>query len=458
MAVTLQIENYDVSTTVDLINLSGVTMLATNLKREISYTGEDGLITRTYTFRVTGSSKANARSNANSLVTLLRQAVNWNEDDLEAESVFLRDAADGETATRLLIKGFEATVYTRLPGADPYQTSSTGIFVKAAFTLQNHREDISETGLTAVSSSGASIGKKYTLSSSAAYTKPSRIQELTFSVGSNPTDKFWIGIQPYTGGDFQPVWELDKGTVQTDTVATGTTTGSYSTNTLITDFATNAGMTLRLKTAIGDHYTTPEDARGKYVALLRYQLPSSNAVIARIGVHNGGQTSYNEARLLTDDGVWHFANMGVVKLPPHGWRQLTTATKVLVMDAVFIFLGAQRLSGSGSLIMDTLTFIPYHSYIHLTDCNAYTGYVQYIITHENFLTESFTGTYTGDDIRQWAVIAEQNNWLSPIPARGASDYLQMVIATETKSSGQVAADSIVNLTRDIVPAWEVYRG
>ncbi len=460
MATILQIENYERTTRIDLTDNSNISVVARDLEREISY--GDNLITRTYTLRATGNSRGSARNRVNELISLLRQAVYWREDAMESESVFLRERADGENITRLLIVDYEARVVTRMPGIDPFQSNSNDLFIQVALTLQNHREELFAEELSSVSSTGSAIGRKYTLTAPRLYTKPARIQEFVFSAGAAVTEQYWIGLQPYTGGNFIHIWRLNLGTAGFDAVLTGTSPGRYSTRTVEVDFNLYEHMARRLSISVFDVHsaigsTSYNNSRGVFMPLLRYKVNGTGAIMARLGVYSG-KASYNEARLLQNDGLWHFMPAGVIMMPTGGWRKQTTASRVSPLQNVAIYIDAQRLGGTATLTLDTITFIPYHSYIHIQGARVYSSETLFLITHEDFKIEAFSGPYVGSStITKWATVADQNNWRAPIPSRGMSNRIDMVVAAESESAGQIAGDNVVSLRRNIVPAWEAFR-
>lgn len=461
MAIVLQLENFAASTTINLANATGIKFLSSSYERDMSYTvtGED--VVRVYRFIATSTTKALARANLNAFVALLRKAIRWGEDDLLAESIFLREQADGETAARMLVKGFKVTGVTPIAGLSPLQQLQKEIVFDVAFTVQNHREEPAKTAMFEAEESDAyAIGKKMLLFNTA-HTAPSRLfGELKTSELTTFT-RMWIGLMPFVGSYFQHIWEFDFGAPGTDTTET-TSAGSYGTNIHSVSFATTAGMATRSILVLSLIYDAASagayyaHARGEYYALLRYKITGSGTVTARLGqayaVLTTPQVAYNEPRLLVTSGNWRFAPMGIVKFPPRGNRQ--EVNSIWGFGNLALYIQAQKLSGSPTLILDSITLIPYHSFLHVDNMQIAGDIVTKFVTHENLKTEAISMTTIPAVVYQYANIAEERNWLMPVPASG---YVQVVYAAEQAAS-QVYDDNLDNNAFSIYEAYEGYNG
>lgn len=457
MAAVLQIENYGATATLSLLSSTGVALLigTKGTERPLKHGGQ---ITRVFSFKASGATKALARQNANTFLSYLRNALKWKDDDLRNQSYFLREAADGETPTRYLIIDYQADVVEGGTAVDGLQVRNKEIFIDVAFTLQNHREKVSKTTLT---ESGASnnyaIGKRVLLSDSGNANVASRVfLTLTSKLFGSYMTRYWIGMRPHDSvadGTFLHLWYFDYA----DNLSAGTTeaisAGSHGNYIVQVTFSDNL-MTRRCQLGVYDQYsaqsiTPANQAKGRYIALLRYK--SGSTVLARIGI-SGSETSpaaYNEPRLLDGSGNWRFANLGVIQFPPYSVRAEEVVPK-LVYNC-YINIDAQRLSGTPTLILDTITLIPYDHYLHVDSTSLATGYVNQIIVNEDLRLTARVIDGSGTFISPSNVV-ENNNFLYPFDD---TSHVLMVYAAE-RAGSQVANDNLDNGTVTIFEAREGY--
>jgi hypothetical protein len=475
MAKVLQIENYAAST---IINLADDASLC-------AYFGEagnrpltvGGNVTRVFRFRATSTTKALARANVNAFILALREAIKWNEDNLVPYSWFLREAADGETPVRSLILGFEASAVSEGSAIDAYQTMNTALYVDVALTLQNHREEPTETTLTVSSASADSaIGKKLQLSGAAS----TDLSRLSFGLTSTLTGtgvylyRVWAGMFPApekTGilpnENFQHIWAFDfwdtsiAGTDSTET----TSTGSYGTNIVKVSFATAATMRRRALLNVLSIYTAASaavysfQARGEFLVLLRYKIDSgSGTVLARIGVSGSivDTVAYNEAVLLDDSGNYRFAEMGVVKIPPRGLRQEMTVQNII--ENVCLTIDAQRLSGNATLVLDTLTLIPYKHFMSVENTDIRSTRSFNAVTNEGLDVYQFTSDASTDEFISNVTVKELKNFLYPVGTLYSSARTVQVVLAAERQASQIHGDNLDHTTFTIYEAFEGYNG
>jgi hypothetical protein len=166
------------------------------------------------------------------------------------------------------------------------------------------------------------------------------------------------------------------------------------------------------------------------------------------------QVAYNEPRLLVTSGNWRFAPMGILKFPPRGNRQ--ELDSIWGFGNLAVYIQAQKLSGSPTLILDSITLIPYHSFLHVDNMQIAGDIVTKFVTHENLKTEAVSMLSIPATVYQYANIAEERNWLMPVAA-GAVPYVQVVYAAERDAS-QVHDDNLSNNAFSIYEAFEGYNG
>ena len=474
MTKILAIENFLASTTINLADDSTTCVfVGEGGRRPLRST--DGAIVRTFSFRFTAATKALARTAANTFISSLREALTWNEDDLNPYSWFLKEAADGETALRSLIIDWDAWATVDGSAIDAYQTMNTQIYVDLALTVQDHREEAAKTTLTVSSASADyAIGKKLLLSGAAATDLSRLFFKLTSSLTGTGVSlsRVWVGLMPapfrsdiYTADNFQHIWKFDNwdtsilGIDSTET----TSTGSYGTNIVKTTFATVETMRRRALLNVQGIYdaasasTYSFQARGEFVVLLRYKVDSgTGTVLARLGVSGSiaDAVAYNEEVLLDDSGSYRFAEMGVIKIPSRGLRQETTVPGII--GNVCLTIDAQRISGNATVVWDTLTLIPYNHYLSIEDADIRDIRTLDVVTNEGLDVYPFIEVASTADFVQNVTIKEAKDFMHPYGSLySGARYVQVVIAAERDTS-QIHGDNIDHVSFNIYEAFEAY--
>lgn len=463
MANVLQIEDYLATTnTLNLLSPTAIAVFIGEGGGEMPLkTG--GVVTRVFRFKVTGATKAAARANVNLFLKYLKKVTLWHGDILQNQSIFLREAADGETPMRWLIKDWQASAVEDSTAIDAFQTTNKDIYVNVAITLQNHRERVAKTTLTEYApSADVAVGKRVVLEGDGNITTNSRVfLTLTSSLSGNYLTNFWIGMRPHlttgVGGDtFLHLWYFDYATALAAGTTETTETGSYGTNIAKVTFSNNL-MANRVKLNVGGQYTAQSvtlgnQTRGRYVVLLRYKDDTAGgSVLLRVGVSSAefSPVSYNEARLIDSDDNWHMVNLGVVQFPPHGVRQ---EESVSGLDAAcYLHIDAQRLSGTATVCLDTLTFIPYDHYLYVENAPINEDFNLQIITNEDM------GTVARiiDDaaaFKQMSTIVENNNFIYPYDQN--TNSVLLVYAGDNPASHAAST----NLDNGAVTIFEAVEG
>lgn len=480
MGMTLQLENTSASSTVDLTSVSGIAVVDYEITRDLSYHAHGEAIIKSYTFRATGTTKAAARTAVNTFVGLLRDGVEWNEDTLKDEATFLREANDGETSLRMLLINYEVKAIPQNASSGQlgsHQSHAKDIFFVVAFTLQNHRELSSQTTLTFpyetnAYSSGFSITTR-----GAETTKESRValQISSTETSGNRQTRLWIGFKAdsdYPTTEFQPVWLCDHASsLGTDTTET-TSAGSQGTNIAKVSFTTDESMKPRIYMNVNDAYDglgraeSTYHARGRWATLIRYKVDSgSNGnIFCRIGTapdvaKSTYSVAYNEPRLLDNSGAWRFMEGGVVTIPPQGYREATSSSTIII-DKAYVVIDCQRI-GAGAdrtVVIDSVTFIPYDHYIRLSNLYLDENYNVNVVTNEDLSVEAFVSTVGGGtSFFQRATILEINNFMYPIsiPTGSGTFSARMVIASEQEGA-QVYDDNLDYSFVKVYKAFEAY--
>lgn len=467
MAYTLRLENDIQLTLINFVNSSTVKLLVDGgLERPLSYNLPNGRSVRVFRLAISGATKAAVRATVNEMATLLRTAIWWEEDELLPRTVYLAQAADGETLTRELVHSYTLTAVSR-GSINPLQTAHNEVVLDLAITVQTHREEHQKTTLTeSLATADYSLGR-YSVLSGADNTKNSRMFLDVTSTDVTGYDDIWIGMQQYTGAaPLLHIWKLDYATALGNDTSETTDGAAYSTNVPRTTFTLNESMVYRVTCNVDDMYTASSASQsggfhphqGEYVALLRYKVSGTGTVFARIGTAGGAGKSYgyNEPRLLDDSGVWTILNMGVVRFPPMGFRvEATTTNKV---QACNLRIDAQRLSGTSQVYWDTITFVPYNNYIAMEDVNLKTGFKLAVRTNEKLDVEAYLMEDQGGGIWFYyapVTIAEERNFLYPVGYKiDTTYYNRIVIAGHT--AGNVATSNLSMSLLQIYQAFEAF--
>lgn len=469
MAKTFELQGPDGTQLLDLMNYTGVALVDEPMDRPLSYKA-GALETRVFRFTVTGSTRALARSAANAFVAALRTAVRWTEDDLLENSVFLAEAAEGETVTRKLVVDFSAAIDKRGKTNHAFQEFSFRIVVSVAITTQNQHEEetaktLSTTGTPSNQANGSSVILR-DVTQNPVMSRDSRISrmQLTSSVSSgNALNRLWVGIMPYSAAvnTAYPyaglIWRADQALGSAYDVALASSSGSVGAQVMRISF-TDALLQERVYFAFSDPDFW-EPPPGEYLILMRYKVNSGGTVMARMGsayATGAGLTpAYNEARLLDNSGNWRLMPMGVIKFPARGARyemRLSGGGLVKAENTTLVF-DAQRLTGSSTLDIDTIAFVPYKHFLWLEGIYLFTGSVLHIVQHESGDVEAFTRD-ASLNLLAYAKVIESRNWSFPY---SSDDYNPaFVFWAAEREALHGATDNIALSTTSIYPTWEAY--
>lgn len=195
-------------------------------------------------------------------------------------------------------------------------------------------------------------------------TAPSRISLLSLygmmMGGSTYPDQVWLGLRPERTGftDFDPVWELEDGTIvdtdDTSSDADGTASGG---DRLTTTFSTNADLIERVTIRLDQAHPAIDwtDFIGRYLVLGRFRTTVSASCGIKMLTGWNDEASAGQEEVFFGPSDWQMIELGEVQIPSHPWREVLDGSAVRKWT---ISLYTERLSGSGSLYMDALYFIP----------------------------------------------------------------------------------------------------
>lgn len=467
MTKILAIESYDTTDSINLIDDSNICVfVGEGGNRPLKAT--DGTITRSFSFRVTASTNALARTAVNDFIAALRLALTWAEDESETVSYFLKEAADGETAVRSLILNWDATARGDGSAIDAYQTMNTVLYIDVALTLQDHREEAAQTILSEASPTAKyAVGASVVLYGSEATTKSRVSMDITSTLSGSLMRKLWVGMKKTTaaGLDFQPIWYFDYASQLNNGTAETTIAGSYGTNIVKTSTFSTTTMLNRVELGIFDQYNSlgvfaaTEEAAGRYVVLIRYKVDSgTGSILVRAGVANsdGAPVSYNEARLVDGSGNWRFLNAGVIQFPATNARAEGVPVAGSRVAAGLLYIDAQRLSGTSTIVFDTVTMVPYDHYMEVDETLISTLYTADVYVAEDLQPHTYAKTKAASAFVAMGNIVDKNNFMYPVaPLDTVNRLVRLVIAGE-REDVQIYNDDLDNGTVSIFEAFEAY--
>jgi len=467
MAAVLRVESYDAS---EYVSLLGPEISLERKSGDMVIDPADPFVTTVFKVNVNDGNAADTRTAVNTLINLLEAARQWREDDLMSDSTWLRFASDGETAKRARVVTYSFKNNAGA-GVDPYQLLTHRLSLDLAITRERDAEDAtpviwSSLGSNASLVNGYGFYRHYNSGYVSAGTKGGRIfMPISPSISSGVLDKFWIGIRKerYGYSSYAPIFRFHdaSGNTRPADVDYVAKSGAYSPTVARVRFSTSGGvdaLSWRQFITLGDvmagnyHHMV-----GEYQMLLRYQVDSGTRVSVRGGMSytpDPGTAAYNGVQYdLTADGQWHFLQVGVMRFPPRGWRELTRSTSYGNIDLsnLTIWVDAERLSGSGFVYLDVLKPIPYDHYLAVSGLNSSDGDYFMLATHENGQIEAFNRASAGlSPITGYAQTAEARNWGVP-----DTEFFVVAFAGE-RSTGSFVGDQATLYTPTIWRRWGAY--
>lgn len=334
----------------------------------------DGLLSSTFTVVALGDDETIAEAIQPVSELIEQNRLYWTSNSYRAP-VWYEYSADGESAPkRSLVREIELVPS---PQGVFGPTLGKGVaFFDIAIVYQENWEDRSGTVLIS-SVSHSTLGGKSTINPISG-SLPARIMIAQFSGGTSgqPLVKIWAGIRPFGNGvsSFQPVWELESGTLGTDaSVTTDTDAGpGGSNNTIQISFAT-ATMAQRISMTVDDACGDNNFSHfaGRYNVLLRCRLSSSGeatvqmksgygSVLAPAGYKSVTWTSYK------------YVSLGEITIPPMG-NYVDTWVDNKIFRTFAVSVWAERNSGTPSLLMDCLVLIPADHMIYCSGASVADG-------------------------------------------------------------------------------------
>jgi hypothetical protein len=163
---------------------------------------------------------------------------------------------------------------------------------------------------------------------------------------------------PSSAPRLQQVESMTLGTDTSSLASAGASGGNYARTT----FATNTGLITRASTTAFPA-SASVDARGSYRVYCRVrQNTATDTLTMRLRWGDASALITNDSFTLPstpDTGVWFYCDLGIVQIPG-GFDPAEDGPSGVALSAspIYLSLDAQRNSGSGSLDLDVLIFLP----------------------------------------------------------------------------------------------------
>lgn len=455
----------DGTTTIDLIN--GPFMLAdAGWEAESS----DEVVWDTITCLVRGTADE-IRAEQNRIDKLAIQAQRYFYDIKENTAVLLKVAGEGEDAKQVVVIDIRAKYHSDSNMTPLLVANAADGDTLQMVTLAVLHTPYFEPDLDLVSYSAQAVGNVSDLGGTweigdAGGTLDQRIASFVISDDSSPSyehNKFWIGIRRlrYGTADFQPVWEVEAASEGTDTTG-GIDATASSGFSATCNFGTTTTLAERLQFLVEQFSTgQPADMIGEYLVLGRVKL-SSAATEVHIQLKQGhlaygtltqvaGDT-YLSA--VTDSNLtnWNLVELGHIQIPTTGNRE-SIANEATGLSWFGLSLLAERMSASGSLVIDCLVLIPTDYYFTATDCRVGAGIDELQLITSNLNEQIALGSTPNSGalggVRHYSVNFSFNNWFYP------ADGGILVIAGQ--KTAQHDLSQTLDLSIELCPRWPLFR-
>jgi len=383
------------------------------------------------------------------------KASKWHESKKLHQSIWLEQHGDTETAKRALVYNIEFVpvpkgIHNPLLGHD-------GAFYQIAIT----RGAWEQTTITnyGTQSNVSSYGGSFTISdASVGGSKPARLARTTLTgvSGSGPLDRIWLGIKPTRDGvtGYDPRWEAEDAHYTHASTTTSTKSGAYggTPNCLLIDLSTYPTYTNRFMIAVenvvGSNYA---HMAGKYLALLRYQVPTADGSYY-IGLMQGiGQFTHTcpIQYISYTSGNWRYLPMGVIDIPASSWRYLSYGDNYIRNFNLVFYAGESAGTGS-ELWVDSIVLVPYEHFFYSEGSalqNTGTATVTRLFMHEDSEIEAQSFDTSGQVDK--VLIKHPNQWM--MPAEGG----KVVVVAERTSLTSTA--DVLNINVEWFQRYETHR-
>lgn len=275
-------------------------------------------------------------------------------------------------------------------------------------------------------------------------TKPGRIVRTRIAIpqstGGNDWDKVWIGMKPVASvnGTASDKWAAHTvftnafGMSTIDGDINGAFTSSLALNGQCTDIDfTDPSWQARMFNEIP--HTHEDSSRGTYLVLMRLKVEAATNTVARVAMFyswdnpslQGGKADTYED-IYIDNTDWRMYEMGVIQVPPEGYRTERRGTGNEGLSTLAIGLSAERIAGTGSLYADYAVWIPQEHYLYIGNAKnaGSAGNYTYVYVSEDGEVIGHNSRGAPDHHYQCEISAKNWHW----PADPAKKFIVVAAA------------------------------
>jgi hypothetical protein len=312
-----------------------------------------------------GLTDAQIRGHKDSLDRMIQGARDYHADPTIADPVWLYIQSDGESAKRVLVYDGVSTLQT-VETISPMLGTKGALYLTVGF-LRHHVFE--NTTVETETQSGVSTLGGGTVEPMNHGSAPGRIQRALMTSSGSTWDEYWLGIKRGDGTGVVTLWEAEDGANVTDAsdVVDGTASGGDN---VTVSFSSDTDMVERMNIKIDDVSGAAAGMMGNWLVLCRCKVDNANTQVAidlkygwLAGSHNAKSAGIT---YIDGDTNWLLRPLGTVTFPPGGNREALAATYVTYQG---LSLWAERISASGSLLIDCFVFIPMDAMVHGKGCH-----------------------------------------------------------------------------------------
>lgn len=451
MAITFDLRNEDKSEFYDLISTSSIIRYIAGTYQDSSDNTEED---KQLSFSTIAKGTAvQIREAYRDIEILLNKAALWWQDNTLDESIYIFiEAPESPAPRRCLLKAW-SRIDTSEGVSDPLLDKS--LMVISNWTLTRYHaweggtvsEQIAHPDISVSCNTGAAMVGSTTdqtnnhdgfeVEEAADFlndgTKQGRMMvarlAIPQSAGLNDWDRIWVGMKPVASvnGTASDKWAAHTnftdayGMTKIDTNVDGAKVASDALNSEVSEIDfTSEAFAPRLFNQIP--HTHEDSSRGTYLVLMRLKVTAGT--VARVAMFyawdnmnlQGGKADTYED-IYIDNSDWHFYEMGIIRVPPEGYRKERRGSGNEGLHNLAIGISAERVSGTGSLFADYASWIPQEHFLYLSNAKAggLTSNYTYIYTSEE--GEVVGHNSRGGPTQHYQAEVTTKNWWWPTDAK-----------------------------------------
>lgn len=403
--------------------------------------------------------------NANTLATALQsidskvKQTQWAQDPLNPIGVWLRTKLATETNTRQAFIQ-ELRRSPALPITDPLMYDSTLQKYQLGVTRMPVWENVLATTITssAISANGG------TLSYSIAGDAHARVGLIESIFNAQDATEIWYGAKSDRYGvnpaNFVPRWSLYPGAVSDPDITTTSDATAAAGTRVNCDFSSITTMRTLAAPVMSGVTANLSDQRGKYHALLRWRINSGVTLVCNVRVGTGFEIggsilspTYMPRRRLASVNAnygWVYSSLGIIKIPPVSGFDVA-------LGSITIFIQAEKVSGSGTLSLDSIVLIPAEHAVHVdhgTVGIAGSSVKSYIMTRPDGVKSAIGLSSSSGGVIEGVGSLDETTWSLP----SGSGVIVCAAGNSVRGTTETANLDTLTPTLTVYPSYSSLRG